>query len=537
MNIGAVDAIDDQKFLSDCFVNTGDLSVLRDTDDNKCIVLGRTGAGKTALLSTIKSKEEHVIDLELDELSLNFISNSTILTFLEELNVNLDLFYQLLWKHVLTVELIKYKYNIINESKNKSFFDSLSSIFSRDKRKEQAINYLSQWGDKFWLETDYRVREITSRLEKEILASIGLDKLGINLEAQDLSKLSEEQKIEVSTRAQSIVNRVQIQDLSQVINLLAQDIFVDPQQKYYILIDKLDDNWVDEGIRYKLIRALIESIKTFRRIKPVKIILALRLDLLERVFDKTRDAGFQEEKYEDLIIRLRWNKQQLQEIIDKRIGALIREHYTKKSATFIDIFPAHVGNSSSLNFILDRTLLRPRDAIVFINECLKKAEGTTQITPTQMRSAEITYSRKRLQSLTHEWFVDYPLLMTYCDLLKKRTSSFKRSAITRQEVDDIALDLSILDKHPNDPIHKIAKQYTESSISWANLLNSLIKNLYKVGVIGIKKDSYESPIWSQLDEPVISDGEVKRSSTIYVHPMLWRVLGINDDSRAQKKNI
>jgi hypothetical protein len=58
--------------------------------------------------------------------------------------------------------------------------------------------------------------------------------------------------------------------------LLAEYSFDDPQKNYYIIIDQLDDNWAENDTRYKFIRALIEEIKVFRKIKNIKIIAALR---------------------------------------------------------------------------------------------------------------------------------------------------------------------------------------------------------------------------------------------------------------------
>ena len=49
--IGAAAAEEDAKFLSECFVDTGDLEVLLDCSDRRRIILGRTGAGKSALLN------------------------------------------------------------------------------------------------------------------------------------------------------------------------------------------------------------------------------------------------------------------------------------------------------------------------------------------------------------------------------------------------------------------------------------------------------------------------------------------------------
>ena len=54
MSIGAADAESDEKFLNDCFVDIGDYEVLCNTDAHQCIVLGRTGVGKSALLEKIE---------------------------------------------------------------------------------------------------------------------------------------------------------------------------------------------------------------------------------------------------------------------------------------------------------------------------------------------------------------------------------------------------------------------------------------------------------------------------------------------------
>jgi hypothetical protein len=54
--IGGAGAEED-KYLSDCFIDTGYLKVLKDMSDCRQIILGRTGAGKSALLAKIKEDE------------------------------------------------------------------------------------------------------------------------------------------------------------------------------------------------------------------------------------------------------------------------------------------------------------------------------------------------------------------------------------------------------------------------------------------------------------------------------------------------
>ena len=52
--------------------------------------------------------------------------------------------------------------------------------------------------------------------------------------------------------------------------MLADEAADGRMSKFYILIDKLDDRWVDISIRFRLIRSLIQSLKAFRKITNLK---------------------------------------------------------------------------------------------------------------------------------------------------------------------------------------------------------------------------------------------------------------------------
>ena len=305
MTIGEADAENDKKFLTNCFIDTGDYEVLKDTEASYSIVLGRTGIGKSALLEQIETSSDRVIRIEPEELALKHISNSTILNFFEDLGVKLDVFYNLLWQHTFAVELIKHKYGIDSADAKTSFIDTISSLLSGDRKKQQALKYIEEWGDKFWLDTETRIKEFTEKLEASLKSSIDSKIPGFSFTSEGKASLTEEQKLEVMHYGKKVVSSVQIEKLSKIVTLLAEDIFTDPQKKTYILIDKLDENWVDDELRYKLIRALIETIKKFRKIESVKILVTLRTDLLNRVLDKTRDSGFQREKYNSLFLLIK----------------------------------------------------------------------------------------------------------------------------------------------------------------------------------------------------------------------------------------
>ncbi|ATP09245.1 DNA repair ATPase [Aeromonas salmonicida] len=532
MSIGEVDAENDSKFLKECFVETGDYDVLEDISTSECIVLGRTGSGKSALLERLEECCEQTIRIEPDELALRHISNSTILTFFESIGVNLDIFYSLLWQHTLAVELIKNKFSIDSPLAKRNFFDKLSELISGNRKKQQALEYIEEWGDKFWLDTETRIKEFTDKLERSLKSSVGNNIPGINFSVEGRAQLSEEQISEVIHYGKQVVNSVQIEKLSKLLNLLAEDIFTDPQRKTYILIDRLDENWVEDELRYKLIRALIETIRKFRKIETVKIVITLRTDLLNRVLEKTRDSGFQREKYNSLFLPISWSKDSLKELMDSRINLLLKYKYTNSEVTFDDVFPNKIDKTSPIDYILDRTLLRPRDAIVFVNECFNGSQGKTQITNTIVYAAEKAYSLSRMESLQYEWFVEHPALDKYMEILSHKSNRFKVSELTKDNLESLILQLMELDKDNADIVVKSAHDYYQAIYPEANTLlirftQNLLFVLYKVGAIGIKLDGASPVVWVHDKTQDLTPAKIKNTCVAYIHKMLWRVLAID----------
>jgi len=532
MSIGEVDAENDSRFLIDCFVDNGDLEILEDTTVPQCIILGRTGSGKSALIERLERQAENTIRIEPDELALKHISNSTVLGFFEEIGVNLDIFYSLLWQHTLAVELIKYKYEIDSPTARNKFLESIRSIISGNSKKQQALKYIEEWGDKFWLDTETRIKEFTEKLESSLKASIDSTIPNFNFSTGAGHSLTEEQRCEVKYYGKQVVDSVQIEKLAKIVNLLSEDIFTDPQRRVYILIDRLDENWVEDGLRYKLIRALIETIRKFKKIEPVKIIITLRTDLLDRVLEKTRDSGFQREKYNSLFLNVNWSKTKLTEAINLRINHLLKGKYTNSDVLFNDVFPSKIDKVTSEEYVIDRTLLRPRDVIVFINECFSEAQGKTEITPSIITSAEKAYSVGRLESLQYEWFVEHPNLGKYINILSHITNRFKVSELPKDELEALILDLANEYNESQDDVMKAAGEYINSAYPQTqNHLNQFIQclifTLYKVGAIGIKIDGTSAVAWIHNKTQAVSQASIKNTSIVYVHKMLWRALAIN----------
>jgi hypothetical protein len=461
--VGAASAEDDRTFLNDCFIDTGDLTTISDCENSKRIILGRTGTGKSALLSALM-KKPNAINIEPENLSFNFLANSTCLQFFLESGVKLDLFFRLLWRHVFTVELIKKRYDIRTESAKKGFVEKIKEVVIRDRKKERALKYLEQWSSSFWQETEYRIKEITQKVEEDLKAQVGVKLQPLCSSIEGASKLSQEEKADVLYKGQKVIDSIQMSELASILDMLNEDIFTDCYNQHFVCIDKLDENWVDSNFKFLLIRSLIETVRDFLRVRNVKIVVVLRTELLDRVFRYTRDEGFQEEKYRSLYLQIKWTKYQLTSVIDERINHMVRKTYTKKPVMHVDILPVISPCKSAIDYILERTMLRPRELIEFFNLCIERAEGKPAITKQMLLSAEADYSKYRLRSLQDEWFSDYPYLIDFVFLLRKVTYRFTLGFIDCSTTSNFIIDYAIKNIDRKDDLSVYTRQCADGII-------------------------------------------------------------------------
>lgn len=529
LSVGDLDAETDNDFLDSCFLDKGYLDDLLDVKNPCSIIVGRTGAGKSALIYKVSTIVTNFKKIDPNDISVKFLEHSDIIQFMDNLGVNLDLFYKMLWRHILIIELVRLRYNIKNEEDNDSFFRGLIDWFKKDEVKKKAIGYFRDWGDKFWLDTDEHLKEITNKLERETKASLGSKYSGLEVSLSGAKKLSDEQKTEITQRASQVVSSLQIRQLNEMLSMLADYSFRDSQKHYYLLIDQLDEDWADTDTRCKFIRALIEEVKGFRKINNIKILVALRKDLIDLVFDRTRGAGFQEEKYESYILQIQWAKSELIELVEKRVGETYRRTYTKDQVTLSDIFPeARKGPTgiSAMDYILERTLLRPRDILQFINETFRAAFDRDKITWGLIYEAEASYSEKRLRSLKEEWGETYPSFEDTVEILRGRSATFNYDEFNDKPYDSVIISLS--GRTNNDPCSIIVRNYLQASnVAETEIINTMLACLYKVGAIGIQLATNNGFIWSYRNKSAITNGEAERADKLKVHKMLHKTLDIN----------
>jgi hypothetical protein len=314
-----------------------------------------------------------------------------------------------------------------------------------------------------------------------------------------------------------------MKEVSDLIGML-NEVVEFQQKQYYLIIDKLDEGWVENKLRYRLIKALIETVRDLNRHTNIKPIVVLRADLLGHVFELTKDVGFQEEKYQSLYLNVRWTKTQLTELIDLRINELLRSRYSKRTKiTHKEILPPKVNDIESIEFILSRTLMRPRDVIEFFNACIMEATDSTHISEQMILDAEHLYSRARLESLYYEWTADYPRLKEWVAVLRRRSTSFLVSDLSLDDVKERCMYYVL--ENPlqvegliQDRLYTLAEKLNAGHISAQDFRRHLVFALYTTGLIGIKLEGLRDTVWSYESSRKISVEDIEDSTNITVHP-------------------
>lgn len=523
--VGYPAAEDDEELLRECFVDNAALASLVDCTAPGSVLLGRTGSGKSALLLHLPRVKEHTITIEPSDLALNFISNSTVLRFFEGLGVKFDLFFRMLWRHVLCVEILNYHYNVRQKGDFEKAIDGLKDFFGKNPSKKLALEYLTQWGSKFWEQSQERIKELIERFEDELKAGVDLTNLGAPINFGGSTFIETSRKTEITDQATKVVNTIQIKKLSTIMDILAEDILTDDQKPYFIVIDRLDEDWVDDGIRYKLIRALLETIRDFRKVRNVKIIISMRTDLLERVYRNTKDSGFQEEKYEALAVPLKWTSESLYEMIDKRITAVFKRQYTSEDVHFGELFDLkHRQAGSTFDYLMARTQRRPRDMIAFMNQIFEEAVGKTRIAANDIDKAEIEYSKKRLAALCTEWASEHPNLETCLEVFRRLPSRISPEMLTEEHLQAAILELSDAPDSP-DELPQMARACLDDMSRFRALRGQIITVLYKVGALGVRLHRGEPVHFCYDSNTVVRPSDVSDDVRLSVAPMLWAALG------------
>lgn len=517
--------------LRDSFFDTAQYDALSSREDPKCFIIGRTGSGKSAMLQQIEEEHAgHVIRITPEDLSLPYIAGLGTIKHLVENEVHLSPFFIALWKHIFLVEIIRHRYSVNSPMAKQNFLATLRDRIALDKSKVAALEYLNDFGDRFWCETDERVREITEKFEEQVKAqgAVGASKLGLSAGIETTGLRTLEHETELVDRYQKIVNDTQLPRLNKMISVLDEDILDSPQHFTWIIIDDLDRDWVDEAIANDLILCLFRAVVDMKRVQNLKILVALRANIF-LALDFAGRKGGQEEKFRALTMQLRWMPIDIHGMLDERVSVAAKRAGLSDLSGVRDILPTNnAKRGDALQFILRRTMMRPRDAIAYLNACHEISAGRPTITWEHLNDAEPHYSHNRLLALRDEWKSSYPGLDTVLGVFAGAPTVLSPEKF-RTYLDDAALLLANSEFSGRNWLMDLTKPVWEGMGNHDRGLEPfrpLIELLYAIGFIGFRAATPKA-VFSQDQPEFLSQHHAFSSiASFVVHPAFWATLGI-----------
>lgn len=358
VDFGHIDAEADPNLIR-YFLETD--SYKRIFNGDKMYVIGRKGTGKSAIYLTIEGIKNP--DILVSGLSFDYYPWH-IHNIIKDETKSIDFAHVNTWKYIILLELAKL---VIKEQRDDS--PELNEI------KEYLQNIYGSLNPNF---KEYLVDKIKR------IKCIEFPKLSW----KELSggKFEFEEKDRPESKLVSSINIVN--------NVLKDKLFklLSPSKLYFIMFDKLDDGW-DDTLEFKssivgLLRASRDLNHECRKHnKMLRCIPFLRSDIYDCLQYNDKNKAFSDIEF------LYWGPDNLKNIINKRISnsAGIRE-----SNAWDMIFDNKVliRKTTNFNYIVKRTLLRPRDIIQFCDCCKINAikHGRNKILSEDIYSGENAYS-------------------------------------------------------------------------------------------------------------------------------------------------
>lgn len=411
IKIGKVSAERDD-LLSEYFYDVGVLKNVIDSPSS-FLILGRKGAGKTAVFKYLSENKPQYIDSKNILIPLSFEDyNWNIHSLLKDKNKAQSLAYKQSWKLVMYIECIKAYYEWYEESTHR--------IPKKLKTAKKLLEKLF----------DSPIPSIGKIVGNKLLSlsKLTLPKGGLDLEEGDLDSVTLEggevsfDEVHKNSSLQSHLS----QNIDNVIDHLEKALLKldDKSPKIFICFDRVDEAWdeVSFSASKPVIAGLISSSDsistTFKgKIRPI---IFLREDIFEVL--EINDSNKLREDCGEL---LHWNKDSLTTLILKRVNyfAGIKEIEQISDIDLLFDKQEMRQRTRPTNYLIKRTMMRPRDFISYMGKIIKSmkdmnddpfSEETIEmekITANSIYNAEPSYSDWLKNEILDEWKVQKPIII------------------------------------------------------------------------------------------------------------------------------
>lgn len=420
INVGKVSAERDD-LLMNYFYDNGVLKGVVDSPSS-FLILGRKGAGKTAVFKYLTENQKIFIKPNDILIPLSFEDyNWNIHSLLTNPDKAESLSYKQSWKFVIIIEAIK----VIN-----------NWYKTNNKTVPKSIEKANKILEKLF---DSPIPSIYQIIGKKLLSlsSIKLPKLGFDIEEGSLDVGDGEisfDEVKSSTSLQQLLS----ENIENLISYLDNSLksIKNENMNIFICFDRVDEAW--DEVSYKsskrVIAGLISACDSISsqykgQIRPI---VFLREDIFEVL--SINDSN---KLREDCGQLLHWSKDSIQKMILARINYYGKQKGVNQYNEFELLFEKKEmrQRAKPLNYILKRTMMRPRDIISFLGRIIEAMKEKVNdpfadekkvfvnIDSESIYNAEPGYSEWLKQEILDEWSVQNPTIKDLLNAIQNNSST------------------------------------------------------------------------------------------------------------------
>ena len=478
--LGHPDALQDNELL-DYFVPTKEFDDA--IEGRRTTFVGRRGSGKSANFQAIRAKISNLPNVVSVEILPDDFQLEKITSFLEHATTLPDprLTFQSIWNYVLTTEMLK----ALAEKTDRLY------LSPDDVRRNSLRRFYDSEYDALALDFGSRV---VSALESVVPSSQEINVKERRFHAEEALK---------SLRNYNLNNRL-------------RDFARDERCTFFIVADDLDKHWRANSVQsIDLLLGLIEEVAKMQRFfgTYIKIVLFLREDKYDVL------AKYDDDLTKRDILRMEWTPSNLHHLVaarlSKRINGQSDEESQSDEEVWSAIFPELVKDVPAPQYILTRSLPRPREVLMFCQKAIDQAQrsGHPHVTAEDILDGEVSYSDALFNLVSSEFKGLYP------------------------DLEDVLIEfLGIEEKIPWNDFGVIAETAIQNKreiiVKWVDgkdiTPHFLAEVLFRIGLIGLSRE------WTSrvhfCNERSFSETcrRVSSNPVVHIHPAFAQVLEISE---------
>lgn len=362
------------------------------TQGKKYFVIGRKGAGKTALCEHFTQQRSHDVfaeKLTFKQFPFNELYSRTNASFTTPNQ------YITLWKYLIYATICRLM--LRNEAIDEEFRSELAALF----------------GDNM---------PLSRRVKKWVGKEFGISLFGLS--------------VKISNQSPGNAPDTWIDYVDYAEDLLKQ---YAGEATYYVLFDELDEDYRDivNADQYHQYTALITSL--FKAVQDIRTIFSEQPDtrlypivfLRDDIYEIVQDSD--KNKWGDFRVDLFWDHEKIRRLIAFRISRAL-DSQCEEILPFDEAWARVFGRKkiaygheqkqrvTTFDYIARSTLLRPRDFVAYLQNCAEHAiqtESSGVISPRIVKIVDKAFSNYLREELTDELFAILPDIANIFDAISQ----------------------------------------------------------------------------------------------------------------------